>query len=385
MYCVLLLGYALMAADRYLFPVLAPDIRRDFGFSLANTGLLSTIFTLGLGIGGLPTGYLLARFPRKAVALTGIAIFSAGTALTAVMTGFWSMLFCLAVTGIGMAMMATVMFALAASYFARNRGAAVGSVNFCFGIGTWSGYFLAPILLTIYGSWRVPMIAFGVFGFVMIGLILLTVRSWFTETRGTATAREDRGGAATLLNRNSILLTLLSVVYGLVLYGFLGMYPTYLREGLGYSPETAGFVMSFFGLGALASIAGGWLGDRVSPRVVLPIAFVCTAVLGYLFFHGSEAVVAKAIMACAYGVIGSAVLYVNLAAYHVKAVRVSLASRGSGMFVTSLYMSSAVAGYLMGWLANQAGWVTAGQIQISLFSLVAAVLALALRPEEMSS
>jgi len=90
MYCVLLLGYALMAADRYLFPVLAPDIRRDFGFSLANTGLLSTIFTLGLGIGGLPTGYLLARFPRKAVALTGIAIFSAGTALTAVMTGFWS-------------------------------------------------------------------------------------------------------------------------------------------------------------------------------------------------------------------------------------------------------------------------------------------------------
>jgi len=62
-----------------------------------------------------------------------------------------------------------------------------------------------------------------------------------------------------------------------------------------------------------------------------------------------------------------------------------MSSRGSGMFVTSLYMSSAVAGYLMGWLANQAGWVTAGQIQISLFSLVAAVLALALRPEEMSS
>ncbi len=42
MYCVLLVSYILMAADRYLFPVLAADIR-TFGFSLANTGLLSTM------------------------------------------------------------------------------------------------------------------------------------------------------------------------------------------------------------------------------------------------------------------------------------------------------------------------------------------------------
>jgi len=62
MYCVLLLSYILMAADRYLFPVLAADVRKAFGFSLANTGLLATIFTLGLGVGGLPTGYLLTRF-----------------------------------------------------------------------------------------------------------------------------------------------------------------------------------------------------------------------------------------------------------------------------------------------------------------------------------
>ena len=59
MFIVLLGAYVLMAADRYLFPVLAPDVRREFSFPLANTGLLSTIFALGLAIGGLPTGYLL--------------------------------------------------------------------------------------------------------------------------------------------------------------------------------------------------------------------------------------------------------------------------------------------------------------------------------------
>ena len=117
MYCVLLVSYTLMAADRYLFPVLATDVRKAFGFSLANTGLLSTIFTLGLGIGGLPTGYLLAHYSRKMVLLTGIVIFSAATALTTVVPGFWTMLICLAAQGIGMSMLATSMFALAASYF----------------------------------------------------------------------------------------------------------------------------------------------------------------------------------------------------------------------------------------------------------------------------
>src|SRR4029077_8675915 len=79
MYCILLLSYVLMAADRYLFPVIAPYLRREFGFSPAITGLLTTIFTLGLGVGGLTTGYILSRYPRKAVMLIGIAIFSGAT------------------------------------------------------------------------------------------------------------------------------------------------------------------------------------------------------------------------------------------------------------------------------------------------------------------
>lgn len=384
MYCVLLASYSLMAADRYLVPVLAPDVRRQFGLSLATTGLLSTIFTLGLGIGGLPTGYLLSRFSRKMVLLTGIAIFSSGIAATTLATGFWSLFVCLAVTGVGMAMEATVMFALAASYFVKYRGAAVGSVNLCYGLGGIYGPILASALLAAYSTWRAPMIAFGAAGFVFIAIIAVAVRPWFSETRRAAQAKKDAGGAPTLANRNTILLTILSIVHGLVLYGYLGMYPTFLRESLHYDPKAAGFVMSFFGLGGILSIAGGWLGDKLSPRAVLGGAFLMSAGLGYLFFHGSEAVAMKAILSFTYGVVGSALLYVNLAANHVKAVRSSIASRASGMFVTSLYASSAAAGYLMGWLANQGGWAIAGAIQMSLLSVVGAALALMLQPKDMS-
>src|ERR1700719_2594393 len=266
MYCVLLVSYMLMAADRYLFPVLAPDIRKAFGFSLANTGLLSTIFTLGLGLGDLPTGYLLARYSRKMVLQTGIVIFSAATALTTVVPGFWTMLICLAAQGIGMSMLATSMFALAASYFSENRAAAIGSVNFSYGIGGFLGPYLAGKLRQAYNTWHAPMLSFGAFGFAMVALIAVVVRPWFSDTRRAAQVRADSGGATTLANRNTAILTILSVIHGLSMYGFLGLYPLFLRETLHYTPVQAGKVIGFFGIGALLSIPCGWIGDRYSPN-----------------------------------------------------------------------------------------------------------------------
>jgi len=384
MYCVLLVSYILMAADRYLFPVLAPDIRKAFGFSLANTGLLSTIFTLGLGIGGLPTGYLLARYSRKMVLLTGIVIFSSATALTTQVPGFWTMLVCLAAQGIGMSMLATSMFALAASYFSGHRSAAIGSVNFCYGIGGFLGPYLAGKLRQSYNTWHAPMLAFGLFGFVMVVMIALSVRPWFVETRRAAEVKADSGGAESLMNRNTIILTILSLIHGLGMYGFLGLYPTFLRETLHYTPINAGKVIGFFGIGALASIPCGWIGDRYSPKLVLSGSLLSIAVLGYLFFQVSPTMMTREILTCIYGVTGSAVLYVNLAGYHVKALRRSMSSRGSGMFVTSLYGGAAFGGYLLGWIVGHGGWIFAAEIQLSLLSLVGAVLALALRPSEMS-
>jgi len=384
MYGVLLLAYSVNAADRQLFPLLAHDVRVQYGFSLSDTGLLTTIFTLGLAVAGLPTGYFLARFSRKTVLLFGIGIFSAGTALTVLARGFPDMLVYLAATGIGEAMQLTVMIAIAANYFVGYRAAAIGSMNVFFGIGAFSGPIVGGVLLASLRSWHAPMIAFGALGLAMIAVIAVSVRPWFSETRRAAQAKADVRGAPSLRNRNTVILTILSVIAGLVLYGFTGMYATYLREALHYTPKAAGFVQSFYGAGALLSIFGGWFGDRFPPRAVLSVSFFAIAGLGYLCFHGSEAIATHVILTFTYGAIGSGTIYVNLAGYHVKAVRSSLSSRASGMFVTSLYAAAAAAGFLMGGIATHAGWALAGEIQISLLSAVAGSLALTLRPDQMS-
>src|SRR5712691_3498398 len=303
MFGVLLASYVINAMDRQLFPLVAPEVRREYGFSLAGVGLLSTVFTLGMAVAGAPTGFLLARFSRKAVLQTGITLFSAGTALTVASRGFQDMLLYRALTGIGEAMQLTVLLAIAANYFVGHRAAALGAVNFSFAIGAIVSPVLGGALLGAYGRWQVPMVVFGVLGFVVMAMI--------------------------------------SVLGGLVIYGYLGMYPTFLREGLGYSPSAAGTVMSLYGLGALASIGGGWIGDRGSPPVVLSATFVVAAVLGYVLFNGSGAYYWQAMLSFVWGVVVCGMIYVNLAGYHVKAVRRHLAGRASGVFVSSLYLSAA--------------------------------------------
>jgi MFS family permease len=162
------------------------------------------------------------------------------------------------------------------------------------------------------------------------------------------------------------------------------MYPTYLREQLGFTPSDTGTVMSIFGLGALASIGGGFLGDVFPMRSVLVVSLLAQALVGWLLFNGPVTFAAQAILAFAWGVVAAGTIYVNIAAYHVKAVSGELAGRASGVFVTSFYTAASVAGYTIGWMAREFSWTLAGSMQLSLICVVGAVLALALKPELMA-
>ncbi|NOV27606.1 MFS transporter [Cupriavidus necator] len=384
MFLVLLASYALNAMDRQIFPLIAADVRREFEFDLADTGLLSTIFTLGMALAGVPTGYLLARWSRKAVLQIGIAIFSLGTLLTAYSTGFADMIVYRAATGIGEAMQLTVVIAIAASYFARSRATAVGAINFSFGIGAIVGPLLGGHLIGIERHWRLPLVVFGLAGFAAMVLIAVAVNKRMTEKAGAIATHIDTRGATTMWNRNTVLLTAMSVIGGLCIYGYLGMYPTFLREHLHYTPSDTGRVMSIFGCGVFASIFGGWLGDRFHPKLVLSLSFAGTGLLGFLLFSGPTGILVQSVLSFVWGLVVSGVLYVNLAGYHIKSVRASLTNRATGIFVTTLYGAGAIAGYIIGGIAARFGWSAAGLAQITLLSAIGIALTVLLQTDRMS-
>jgi DHA1 family inner membrane transport protein len=375
----MILSYSINGMDRVLFPLLLTDVRREYGFDLPEAGLLSTIFTLGMAVAGLPTGYLMSRFSRKTVTQIGILIYSAGTIITVAAVGFIDMIVYRAATGIGEAMQLTALLAIFSSYFSHNRAAGVGTLNYAYAFGAIIGPLLGTSLLVHYGTWRAPMVAFGGLGFVVMLLVAIAVRPWFSEVDGS-TQRELRVvGAPTLLNRNTVVLALLSILFGLALYGYLGMYPTFLREQLQFVPTDIGRVMSTYGLGVLVSLGTGWLGDRFSARAVLSLSFMIAAAVCALLFNGPTGLVSQTAFSFVLGAIFSGTIFVNLAGYHVKVVTDALAGRASGIFVTSLYGSATAAGYLIGWLARLFGWTTAANLQLVVLCIIAAALSLAIQ------
>ena len=70
------LCYMINAMDRIVFSILLPNVTSDYGFNLEQGGLLATVFTLGLGLSGVPTGLAMDRLSRKAVILLGMLIYS---------------------------------------------------------------------------------------------------------------------------------------------------------------------------------------------------------------------------------------------------------------------------------------------------------------------
>ena len=384
MFGLLLVTYILMVADRFLVSMLAVDIRGALDLSVPNMFALTTMFTLGLGIGGLPAAALISRFSRKAVLLTGLVLLSAATLLFTQATGFATMFVFIVLQGVGMSFLATAMFSLSTSYFSANRVAALGMVNLSFGLGSLFGHWVIGELRTALGSWEAPMLIFGFTGVALALAILVFVRPWFSEVAPAAKHLVDSGGADTLKNRNTILLAIMSAAYGMVIYGFLGTFPSYMRGVLELPAADVGQIMLWFGVGGLTSYYGGKLGDKFSSKSVL---FTCSLVLGVVtlfLFKPDQSVLAYKVVATLVGVFGAAIVYTNLAGGHVKSLKRTLTSKGSGMFVTSVYGGASIGGYTMGLLVENYSWAFAGQVQISALCLVIAALALGLRQSEFS-
>jgi len=384
MFGLLLAAYTLMSADRYLINMLGTDIRAALSLSLPQMGALTTMFTLGIALAGLPAGALIARTSRRTVLILGVGLFSVATLLFTQATGFFSMFVFIVMQGAGMSFLATSMFALSASYFSKTRVAAVGIVNVCFGLGSFLGPWAVGNIRTSTGSWQMPMLVFGVSGIALVILVALVVRSWFTETKGAAHHSESTGGAESLMNRNTIIFSVLSALYGLTVYGFLGLYPTFLRDVMKLTPAAVGGIMPFFGLGSLTAFFAGQLGDRFPTKVVLSTASLVLVVLGFFLYLPGLSIGMYKLMALLVGVFGASIVYTNLAGGHIKSLRRSLANKGSSMFISSIYAGGALGGFLMGSLVANWGWGVAGQIQISLLSLISAIVVFGLRPSEFS-
>ncbi|MEU6253886.1 MFS transporter [Streptomyces sp. NPDC047043] len=386
-FLLVVLSYMVNAMDRQVFPPLLPNIRQEYGFSLEQGGLLATNFTLGMALAGLPAGYLLDRFRRKTVLVTSIVVYSLGTLATPLATGFADMTLYRVVSGFGEGMQSAAIFAALGAFFVQRRGFAFGVI----GLGYSVGVFIAPLigvrLMSLHGTWHSPFYLFGTAGLLIAAASLFLVKTGLTEraVEKAVPTRTYDYMPASAYNRNSLSLAVHSVVSGVAIYGFLGLYPTFLITSLHYSAEQAALAMSLLGFGGMLGVVGGWLGDRVNQRSLLVLSLLAVSAIGVGIYETHAGVGLQYVLAFLMGAFGLGFIYPNTNSAMQRAVRPEQIGRASGLFVTSYYGTAAFSGLLFAALVDSFGWSRAGLIQVTFLPMVGVAALAFVRPSQFNN
>jgi MFS transporter, Spinster family, sphingosine-1-phosphate transporter len=293
--------------DRNVLFAVQPLVQDEFHLSKAQIGYLTSAF-LGFYMIAAPfVGPLADRYSRKLIIALGAMFWSSLTLLTAVTHSYTELLVRHTLVGIGEATFVTIAPTFVADLFSEEkRGRILGVFYLAIPVGSAAGYLLGGNLAPHHG-WRYPFYVAAAPGF----LLALAVLFLKEPERGQFDSVKETPERGTILGlaRNPAFLT---ATFGMAamtfsLGGIQVWMPQFLYSERHYSLEAANFTFGIIIVidGIVASLAGGWLGDYLLPRMKSSYYVVSAVSLGLgvpvmivaLFARGGAMVPAIAVAA----------------------------------------------------------------------------------------
>jgi multidrug resistance protein len=255
--------------DRSVLFAVQPLVQSEFHLTNTEVGYLTSAF-LGFYMVAAPfVGPLADRYSRKRIIILGAIFWSGLTLLTAFTHTYWELLVRHTLVGIGEATFVTIAPTFVADLFPENqRGRIFGIFYLAIPVGTAAGYLLGGKLGPDLG-WRFPFYIAAAPGFVLA----LAVAFLPEPPRGQFDSIKEAPERSTLTglarNRGFWAVTLGMAAGTFSLGGIQVWMPTFLVVARGYSLTQANEIFGAIVVvcGIVASLAGGWLGDRLLPRM----------------------------------------------------------------------------------------------------------------------
>ncbi len=255
--------------DRSVLFAVQPLVQDEFHLTNTQVGYLTSAF-LGFYMVAAPfVGPLADRYSRKRIIMLGAIFWSALTLLTAFTHTYWELLVRHTLVGIGEASFVTIAPTFVADLFPENRrGRIFGIFYLAIPVGTAAGYLLGGKLGPEHG-WRFPFYIAAAPGFLLALAVafLPEPKPGQFDTRKEAAAKASVWG---LVHNPAFWTVTLGMAAGTFSLGGIQVWmPTFLSAVRGYSLKEANefFGAIVVGCGIVASLAGGWLGDRLLPKM----------------------------------------------------------------------------------------------------------------------
>lgn len=265
---LLFLANLLNFFDRTLPAVVAEPMRKEWGLSDFQLGLVSTAFVLVYAIAGLPLGRWADRGPRRTILALGLTVWSVFTGAAAVVSGYVGYFLVRMGVGIGEACYAPTANSLIGDLFpSATRARAISLFMLGLPLGVMLAFFIVGPMVQALGSWRAPFVVAAVPG------LLLAVAIWRIRepARGAADAvQQDAAPVARPIRTLLAIPTFRWIVgSGLTLnfatYAINGFIVPLLQRHyglpIGSAAVYAGLITGATGLAGLT--LSGWLADHL--------------------------------------------------------------------------------------------------------------------------
>ncbi len=283
--------------DRQVVGAVGERIKQEWQLSDSQLGGLTTAFVLIYALVGIPFGRLADTQPRRVLLSSGVAVWSAFTALSGA-AGSYALHFLARMgVGVGEASLAPTANALIAELFpapVRARAISVFMLGLPLGLG--ASYLVSGLVVKATGGWRPALYVAAAPGVVLAILALFIVeprRHSATTAAAAPTMRTTESIAAILRIRAMWWIIASGALMNLVMYA-LGAFSTsfYIRyHGLDIDMANR-FNAMVFGLGGgLGMLVGGLLGDWAGKRGAagrLRLASIGALLAGPLFWLALE-------------------------------------------------------------------------------------------------
>ncbi|HZQ69928.1 MAG TPA: MFS transporter [Terriglobales bacterium] len=366
--------------DRSVLFAVQPLVQAEFHLSNAQVGYLTSAFLAFYMVAAPFTGPLADRYSRKLIIVLGALFWSGLTLLTAVTHTYWELLIRHTLVGVGEATFVTIAPTFVADLFQeKTRGRIFGIFYLAIPVGTAAGYLLGGRLGPEYG-WRFPFYIAAAPGFLLAILVLFLKepeRGQFDSLRETP----ERGTLLGLARNPAYWTVTLGMAASTFSLGGIQVWmPTFLSQSRGYSLKEAN---ELFGMivvldGILASLAGGWLGDRLLPRMKGAYYFVSAvgmalgvpAMILALFFTGKVMIPAIAVAAF-FLLLNTSPLntaLVNAVGAHIRATAIAV-----NIFIFHL-LGDVPSPTLMGYVADRHSLQTAFILPVIAMGISSAIL-----------
>jgi MFS transporter, FSR family, fosmidomycin resistance protein len=272
-----------------VLPPLFPVLKDALGASYTELGLLMTLFFATSGLCQTPAGFLVDRIGAARVLVAGVALLAGGAVLAGLAPGYGAMLPVAVVMGVGNSVFHPADYAILSRRVSPGRIARAYSVHT---IGGTLGWALAPVAVLALAaafSWRVALVASGLGGLALAGVLLANRARIEIEPAPRVAA--GQGGASALALFTSLPILVCFAYFCLQAVSFSAtqsFLPVTLNELHATPIEVATAGITAYMLGSsLGTLAGGVLADRggrlqaiiaggllASAAVILLIAFV---------------------------------------------------------------------------------------------------------------